>query len=229
VVPSVGLRQELLRHFPTLEGKVTIIPNAVAVDRLRRPEGLSKSGLRAELGVDPEPVRLVFVALGHFERKGLPLILEAVAGTEGSVELDVVGGSPDLVRQYEALAETLGVGSRARFWGHTDDARRVVWAADALIQASSYEVFPLVCLEAAAAGVPVIATPVHGVVDFVVDGDNGMLPARTVAGIRSAIDRFVALGQAERDEMGARAVKSVEPYDEPAFVDAWREFFLRLS
>ena len=50
----------------------------------------------------------LFVALGQFERKGLPLLLQAL-GTAGMerVKLIVVGGEPDLIARYrEEAAET---------------------------------------------------------------------------------------------------------------------------
>ena len=54
----------------------------------------------------------VFVTLGHFERKGLPMLLEALAMDEPPLEgarLWVVGGEPGVVASYRATTERLGV------------------------------------------------------------------------------------------------------------------------
>ena len=49
--------------------------------------------------------------------------------------------------------------------------------ADAFVLPSSYETFSLVTFEAAASGLPILATPVNGVRELIEDGRNGFLIA----------------------------------------------------
>ena len=57
-------------------------------------------------------------------------------------------------------------------------------AADAFLLPSAYETFSLVCMEAMACGVPVFATLVGGIEDYLQDGVNGMAVPRDAAGHR---------------------------------------------
>ena len=109
VVPSRGLARELTCEYPGLEGKVTVVPNPVDVEWMRPPPESERRAARHHLGLTDEDVVFVFVALGHFERKGLPLLLEALPKVGGDrVHLLVVGGQPDLVNHYRRRAGALG-------------------------------------------------------------------------------------------------------------------------
>ncbi len=63
--------------------------------------------------------------------KGLGLVLEALRGVSGiSVHLIVIGGSRSEVREYEKIAERLGIANAVHFTGFEDDIRPYLWAAD---------------------------------------------------------------------------------------------------
>jgi len=98
---------------------------------------------------------LVFVALGHYERKGLPLLFEALRALNDSrLKMVVVGGSQNGIAAYRERANKGGLNGNVKFLQTQKDIRPYLWAADALTLPSHYEVFPLAVLEAAAAGLP---------------------------------------------------------------------------
>ena len=67
----------------------------------------------------------------------------------------VVGG--DSAAPFKRLAEQLGVSERVIFAGARNDLPRIYPAADAFVLPTLYETFALVCLEAMASGLPVLA------------------------------------------------------------------------
>ena len=62
-----------------------------------------------------------------------------------------------------------------RFLGLRDDIAAIMRAADAFALSSNLEGLPLVLLQAAAAGLPIVATDVGGNTEVVVNGTNGYI------------------------------------------------------
>ncbi len=134
----------------------------------------------------------LFVALGQFERKGLPLLLQAL-GTPGMerVKLVVVGGEADLIARYGEEAAKHQLGNRVKFAGMQSDVRPYLWSSDVFVFPSLYETFSLVTYEAAASGLPIVVSHLYGVEDLLVDGDNGFLIETSIAGVRQGLERIL--------------------------------------
>src|SRR4051812_25575084 len=79
VVPSEGLKRDLARVYPGVAEKITVIRNTVDLAHFERPSGFDRRGFRRRMDTDDAHTAFVFVALGHFERKGLPMLLEALS------------------------------------------------------------------------------------------------------------------------------------------------------
>jgi glycosyltransferase involved in cell wall biosynthesis len=229
VVASQGLARELRDFYPGTADRINVIPNPVDLDRMQRPSDFDPSIIRTRLGVPQGHTLLAFIALGQFERKGLPLLLEAMRLHDTtSLSLVVVGGEDDLVTAWRARVAQLGLADRVHFEGMRHDVRPYLWAADAFVLPSAYEVFPLVALEAAGSGLPVIATPLNGVEEFLRDGENGLLIQRTSNGICEGLHRFLALSKDGRRRLGEQAQRDVQVYGTEQFVAEWRAFYAAL-
>lgn len=226
LVPSTGLAKELMAEFPATKRKVRVLPNAVEVEALTAPRSFDRDAFRENIGISRSDVTFVFVALGHFERKGLPLLIEALArpGLE-TAKILVIGGAADLIEDYRARAAVHGVKERVVFAGMQSDVRPFLWAADAFVLASAYETFSLVTFEAAGAALPLITPLLHGIEDIARDGVTGYIVGRTVDEFVRAMRRFVELPIARRAEMGRQARLSALQFDEKSFVDNWRRFY----
>jgi glycosyltransferase involved in cell wall biosynthesis len=102
----------------------------------------------------------------------------------------VVGA--DVAAPFKRLAEQLGVGDRVIFAGARSDLPTIYPAADAFVFPTLYETFALVCLEAMASGLPVLASPVGGIEDYLRDGENGLHIQRDAADIAAKLDRLLS-------------------------------------
>lgn len=169
------------------------------IDLRTLDEAASGGSLRASLGI-PADSPLV----GHVGRlcevKGQRELVEAAARLvlRGS-DLRVVFVGKDLEtggafqRELEARASRLGISDRIVFAGYRHDVPAVLAELDLLALPSWIEGLPLVVLEAMALGKPVVATPVGGTAEAVVDGETGLLvPPGDVAVLADSIEAVLA-------------------------------------
>jgi glycosyltransferase involved in cell wall biosynthesis len=226
VVPSHGLAREIKREYPYAATKIHVIPNPINLDRMLRPEEFDREAFRNETKLKQDELTLVFVALGHYERKGLPLILEALRRLDGAkIRLLVVGGEGDLIKRYQARAAEMGLNGRVTFVGTTHDIRPYLWMSDAFLFPSHYETFSLVSAEAAAAGLPLMVTQLNGVEEYLSDGKNGLLLDRSVEGVERGIVRLLNMSPERRARLGEQARSDVGRYSVENFIFAWRNFY----
>jgi glycosyltransferase involved in cell wall biosynthesis len=229
VVPSTGLREELMAEYPATSGRTIVIENPIDVARFTRPSTFDRGAERRRLALSEGDIVLAFTALGHFERKGLPAVLRALVRLPSNTKLIVIGGQPDLVRQYRRFVATLAIEERVIFTGMVQDPRRYLWAADAFVFPSFYEVFSLAVHEAAAAGLPPIVTRLHGVTDVFEDGTNAIFVQSEAESVTAGVRRFLRMSDAERLAMSERVQSSVDGFSPALFVDRWRLFYQGLA
>ncbi len=225
VVPSAGLAAELQAERLVTATRPEVITNPVNTSRMTRPSTFAREARRAGLGLTDDDVVLAFVALGHFERKGLTLLLEAMAELgDPRLKLVVVGGRPELVATYNRRAATSGVQEAVTFVGMQRDVRPFLWTADAFVLPSRYETFSLATWEAAAAGLPVIVTRHHGTRN-VVEGREGFVVEGTRSSLAHGLGRLLALPAGERRAMGERARAAARQHRVDDFVAEWSRFY----
>ncbi len=224
VVPSQGLARELESVYPAIvAGKIRLIANPVDTERFARPADFSTAPLREELHIPHDAFVLSFCALGNFERKGLRLVLEALARLhDTAVHLIIVGGTESEIREFATFAEGLALSGRVHFVGLQSDVRPYLWCSDAFVFPSVYEGFALVCLQAAAAGLPLIVTAVNGIEEFMDNGTNGWIVERTRASVEAAI-RDAVLSPSRAIGMGRAAQERVQEYRQEIFQARWLE------
>ncbi|MBR4456796.1 MAG: glycosyltransferase family 4 protein [Solobacterium sp.] len=126
----------------------------------------------------PKEGELLFVG-SLAERKGVDLLIRAIAKLGMNVHLTVAGnGSEAEQRALEALAESLGVSGLVEFTGYLegDALYRRYAEASIFVLPTREDCFGLVLLEAYAAGVPIVSSIyADGAYDIVQDGINGKL------------------------------------------------------
>jgi glycosyltransferase involved in cell wall biosynthesis len=166
------------------------IHNGIDLDELEPGGG----GVREQLGV-PEGATLIGEVGRLCDVKGQRELIDATALLrDGGHDAHVVLVGEDLEQageyraQLERQARELGVDDRVVFAGYRDDVPAVLDALDLFVLPSWIEGLPLVLLEAMAHRRPVVATPVGGTPELVVDGETGILvPPRDPAALAGAI------------------------------------------
>jgi glycosyltransferase involved in cell wall biosynthesis len=196
-----GGRRELERLHPGVP--VVVTPHVLDRDRFH-PDARSRAEVRTSLGAGESDVVACFVNNIFWEHKGLAIAIRSFAGARRSAaelaQLWVVGVGP--VERYRAIAREHGVADRVRFLGWRDDIERLYRGADLLVHPATYETFSLAVHEAAACGLPVVATRTNGVEDLLADGSAGILVERDEAEVTSALLRL-ARDPSLRRRMGA--------------------------
>ncbi|MDQ3929632.1 MAG: glycosyltransferase [Chloroflexota bacterium] len=120
----------------------------------------------------------VIAAIGRLStEKRFDLYLETCAALAKEIPdtrfLLVGGGKQEA--NLKALASSLGLDDLAIFTGLTDDMPGVYAATDLVMLTSDTEGTPHVLLEAMSLDIPIIATEVGGIPEFVTSGEHGIL------------------------------------------------------
>jgi glycosyltransferase involved in cell wall biosynthesis len=147
-------------------------------------------------------------AVGRLKREGLDLQLDIFGYTHFFSEY--VAKCQERIRAYN-------LETRVHFLGFSDDVLKNLERADMVLSPSTFESFPSAIKEAMAAGVLVIATPVGGIPELIIDGVSGILCRDvSVDAITDAIRRALKLSPGERQriiEQARRVARSeFHPY-----------------
>lgn len=181
VAVSPRVASELERFHGVPHSRISIIPNGVDVAKFK-PDVAARERIREAFGIPLRARVLLFV--GHeFSGKGLDHAIGALERLDDDVHLLVVGAD----NPQPFASRYSGRPDRLVFAGERRDMADIYAAADALVLPSSYETFSLACLEAMACGVPVFATRVGGVEDYLDQGINGYFIERDAADIAAKI------------------------------------------
>jgi glycosyltransferase involved in cell wall biosynthesis len=225
VCVSNGVAEEIRAHYPGSASRVMTIHNGVDLDAFargaREPEARA---LRAALGIPEETLVAAFVG-GNWEQKGLRPLIEALAKAPGW-DLVVAGrGGPG---RYRELARSLAVESRVHWLGVVQDIQVVYELADAFVLPSSYETFSLVTFEAAAYGLPILATPVSGVRELIEDGQTGFVIVPDPATIAERLGALAADPEL-RTRLGRAAREAAVGFGWEKMVASHHELYARLA
>lgn len=218
-VPSRGLWNEIAHYYPFVTEKLVHVPYPIELVHFVRDASFDRASARAGHGYSEDDVVFAFVGLGDFARKGLEVAIQGLAQLESDVaKILVVGGTKGEIGLYRDIATAAGVERRVLFVGFQTDIRPYLWASDVFLFPTVYETFSKASYEAAAAGLPVIATRVHGIEDLINDGVNGWFVDRIPESIAEAMQAAVTAG-ASLSDMGQSAREAVRPYDVGFYVD----------
>jgi glycosyltransferase involved in cell wall biosynthesis len=162
--------------------------------------------LRQKLGVPPDSPLIGLV--GRFIcDKGQDIAIEALSRLSVPAHLALIGDpATPWGRDMRLRSQSAPGRDRIHFVGFRDDAREQLADLDLLVAPSRREALSLTLIEAAAAGVPVVASRVGGIPEVVLDGQTGILVApEDPTGLARAIESLITdpalrmrLGQAAR-------------------------------
>lgn len=200
--------------------RFTVIENGVDPE-VFRPNPAERARQRSALGIEPD--RRVVVHLARRDpMKDLTTLLDAWALVTVPATLLLVGRGfePD----YPGLAAELerrNLTSTVRCLGPRTDVPAVLAAGDVVVLSSITEGFPNAVVEAMAVGLPAVATDV-GALASIVNDPTRVVPARDPIALAAALDRVLALPEADFIALGTAArARVIEHYTLRRMIDAY--------
>ena len=207
VVVSEGERELAFQYRVGRQEQITVIYTGIDPAPFRQP--VDTSYLKASVGI---PVSApVIGSVGRLSTQKSPFdfvrVAEAVHKSRPDAHFIWVGDGP-LEEAVRELSTALQLDSTIHWIGQRSDVHKLLHLFDCLILTSRWEGFPLVVLEAMAAGVPVVATDILGTRELIEHGVNGWLApvrdAESLAGLVLNLLTNPSKADAFRQASGAR-------------------------
>lgn len=166
--------------------KIHLIENGIDLDRFR--ETASKGEMETRLGL-PLGRRWAVIVGRLVPLKGHRFLIEALSLlTKDFAQLGLlVVGDGEEEKSLRALTEALGLSERVVFLGLRRDIPDILGISEVLVLPSSREGLPIVLLEAMAASLPVVVTPVGGIPEVVMEGKTGIFVKQEPGSIAQAL------------------------------------------
>lgn len=175
IANSMMVRDEILARFPYPADRIHIVRNGLQPF----PELPPRDAARKTFQLDPEVLSLLFLGTG-WQRKGLTTAIGALDMLDSTTLLVAGRGPADLYRH-----------DKTRFLGPVADIASLFAAADLLVAPTWYDPFSNACLEALAAGLPVITTPANGFSEILTPGVHGdITPAGDSLALAEAVEKW---------------------------------------
>jgi D-inositol-3-phosphate glycosyltransferase len=232
-VSCVEEEEQFRRLYGDPHGRIEII--APGVEHAFFAPG-DQAGARRAINVDPDVPFILFV--GRIQPlKGPDVAIRALAALgRPDAQLAIVGGSSGRngdvqASEAHALVDELGLHDQVHFIEPKPHHILSTWyrAADIVLVPSRSESFGLVALEAAACGVPVVASAVGGLLSLVDDGETGFLiEGRKPADYADAM-RTILNDSELAASMGKAAVERAKAYTWRAAAERLRDLYAELG
>ena len=191
---SKSVEQSLCKYEFIPQSKIFVLTNSIDYQKFNQA-----FNQRAH----PIEKSIVIGTVGRIERvKGIKYLLMAmkiILRQYSNAKLDIVGDGSEL-NKLKLLSEKLSISNSVRFFGKLAYPIPNYSRMDIFVLPSLLEGFGIVLLEAMAAGIPVIATNVHGIREVVIDGKSGILiPPKNPEAIAKAVSRIIEDRQLSKD------------------------------
>ena len=224
VVNSAKVKHELAGAYQVQPERVSVIHTAVDTVKWQPAATAEiRQALRHRLGIQEGVPALLFASLDH-RRKGLGILLPALAQIPES-NLWVAGQSLD---GWQPLIQELGLARRVHGLGRAD---LLPWyqAADWFVHPTQYDACANTVLQSMACALPGLISNADGAVEFVREGENGIVlyhPANPEE-LASQINAAIAMPEAERVQIGGAARQTVLPLTWAAHLAKWSSVLSR--
>lgn len=207
----VTINKEDFNRAKTFHAKnVRYIPGVgVDINRIKNVK-VDKKAYKRSIGIPEDCVMLLSVG-EMIDRKNHQVIIKALGKLKRDDIYYVICGKGPLKEELEQLSTTLGV--HTVFLGFRRDIPELCNTADISAFPSRIEGLGLAGIETMAAGVPLVSSNVHGILDYVIDGKTGYACAPDdIDGFAKAIDKL-ASSEELRESMRDACIKAVEPFE----------------
>ena len=181
--------------------------------------------VRQRLNIADNAIIFLFVGRLTFDKGVLDLAHAFTWLSFGSAHLLFVGPDEDGM-QVDIKHITQGCNSNVHFVDYTDVPECYMAASDVLCLPSYREGFGSVVIEAAAVGIPAIASRIYGIFDAVVDNETGLLhEPHDISTIQNLMECLVN-NQELRLSLGAKArLRALKDFDSHLITQEWCDFY----
>ena len=177
---------------------------------LPAPANIDRDDARKAIGLDLNAIYCTFVGrLTQIKRPDRLLDVIAACQARGLDLHFLVAGEGELFESSKARAveENLPV----TFLGWRSDIDQLFAASDLAILTSDNEGIPITLIQAAFAGIPIVAPRVGSIADIVIDGETGFLTSTQAGAMASALSALVT-DEDLREELGSVGRVHAEKY-----------------
>ncbi|MGD0801445.1 MAG: glycosyltransferase [Terracidiphilus sp.] len=195
ICQTQAMADDLARELKLPANRLIVLPNPVDLQEIRNSIGTNSA---PQTGTDPH-----LLAIGRLSReKGFDLLLRAMTQVEkqfpGADLLIAGAGLEESVLKAECHA--LGLDSSVRFAGYLTCPWTLFPAATLFVLSSRHEGLPIALLEAAAAGLPIVALPASAGLVELLRGRPGIWLASAITEDALATSLLAALGSLQPGE-----------------------------
>ena len=163
IANSRMVKEEIVRIYGYPADKIDVVYNGLPLETMQRDE-LDRAKTRETFGLSHDDVVVLFAGSG-WERKGLRFAIDAMERQDARMKFLVAGrGEP---RKFSS--------ARVQFLGVVREMPSLYHAADIFLLPTVYDPFSNACLEALAAGRPVITTRANGFSEIIENGQHGTI------------------------------------------------------
>lgn len=214
--------------------RIRLLPHGVDTARFHPASPTERAELRARLGL-PEGVLVVYS--GRLLRgKGLETLVDALAdpAVPKTIRLVLLGSGEgqalDATAELKRRVAEHGLEARVVFAGRRERVEDYLRAGDLFVFPSLFEALGIALVEAAACGLPAVASRTGGIVDVVEDGRSGLLVAPGDAAALAGALAALAADARVREAMGAAArAVALARFDERDVLEGYRALFREVS
>jgi len=170
IAVSKAVKQDIIQRYHYSSNKIEVIYNGVDLDKFFQP--IARPSL-----VDQPQLIWRLGAIGRLTRqKGFDLLIKALAKLPKAIHWQCsIAGSGPQAGYLNDLITKFGLNNQIKLVGLQTDVPKFLASLDLLIVPSRWEGLGLVILEAGAAGVPVVASQIDGIVEIISQRHNGYL------------------------------------------------------
>jgi UDP-glucose:(heptosyl)LPS alpha-1,3-glucosyltransferase len=163
IANSRMVKEEIVRLYGYPADKIDVVYNGMPLETMRRDE-LDRAKTRETFGLGHDDVVVLFAGSG-WERKGLRFAIDAIERQNAPIKFLVAGRGE--ARKFSS--------AHAQFLGVVREMPSLFHAADIFLLPTLYDPFSNACLEALAAGRPVITTRANGFSEIMENGRHGTI------------------------------------------------------
>ncbi len=209
----VTINKEDYRRAQTFDvNNVRYIPGVgVDINRIKNTV-IDKKAYKTSIGI-PEDCIMILSVGEMIERKNHEVIIRALGKLQNKNIYYIICGKGPLKDYLKKLSEELGIDNNVKFLGFRKDIPELCNAADISAFPSKIEGLGLAGIEAMAAGVPLVSSNVHGILDYVIDGVTGYAcDSDDVDAFAVAINKLTS-NEELRFSMKKSCLKAVEAFE----------------